>query len=449
MIDIDRFKALNDTLRPRRPATRSCARSAARSSGAVRDDDVPGPLRRRGVRRAAAQPGTGDRARGRRAGARRGRRRSTCASLRRAGRQRLGRRRRRRAATTSRSATSIERPTGRSTAPSAPAATGSSRAVSPATIGAMPDGHDDGPTRRRRLTNGDLAADLPRDRRHARGQGRARLQDRRLPPRGGRHRAQPGRPRRGLPRAARRRRSPGSAQAISDKIAELADDRPHGASTTGSRPRSRPALVELLRIPGLGPKTVRPAPRRARASRRSTTCGPPPRPAGCDGLRGMSGEDRGARSSRASPGSRRDPGRMLLDAGRGAASTGSSRRSRTRPACAALEPAGSFRRRRRRSATSTSSPRPTTPAGAHRALHGARRRRPRRQPGRLQGGGAAAARPAGRPDGHAARRGRHVPASTSPARRSTTSGSASDGPRPGLEPVREGLPAASARTASR
>ena len=49
----------------------------------------------------------------------------------------------------------------------------------------------------------------------------------------------------------------GVGQAISDKIAELVDDRPDGDSTSGSRRRSRRPSSSSWRCPGVGPRTVR------------------------------------------------------------------------------------------------------------------------------------------------------------------------------------------------
>ena len=201
---------------------------------------------------------------------------------------------------TSRSTSSSRRPTAPCIGPSAPAATGSSppdRAgiAGPATIGACPAASParrparpaaertrcrrparpvdltspptprptsisrttpSGPDERARADQRGPGADLPRHRRHARGQGRARLQDGRLPPRRGRDRAQPGRPRRRLPRRRRRRRSRGSARPSATR--SPSSRRPAGwPSTTGCRAEVPPGLVDLLRIPGLGPKTVR------------------------------------------------------------------------------------------------------------------------------------------------------------------------------------------------
>ena len=77
--------------------------------------------------------------------------------------------------------------------------------------------------------------------------------------------------------------------------------------------------------------------------------------------------------------------------------------------------------------------------GAHRRVRLVRARRLGHQSGRLQGGRPADARTAGRPDGHAARRGRHV---SHPLHRvqGAQRPAPGDGPRPGLEPVGEGLP---------
>ena len=89
---------------------------------------------------------------------------------------------------------------------------------------------DEATRRRRRAATGDQRrprADLPRDRRHPRGQGRDQVQDRRLPPRGRRHRPgavrRRGRLRRGRP-ASDPRRGPGDRR--QDRRAR--HDRPDG-----------------------------------------------------------------------------------------------------------------------------------------------------------------------------------------------------------------------------
>ena len=113
-------------------------------------------------------------------------------------------------------------------------------------------------------------AGVPRHRRPARGQGRARVQDGGLPPRRGRDRAVPVEVARAY-REGRPPEIPGVGKAIADKLAELA--------TTGrSEYRDKllaefpTSLLEMLRLPGLGPKTVRADLHRARRARRSTSC---------------------------------------------------------------------------------------------------------------------------------------------------------------------------------
>ena len=190
-------------------------------------------------------------------------------------------------------------------------------------------------------------------------------------------------------RAGKPPRIPGVGAAISDKIAELATT---GRMAFYDRLRAEipPGLVELLRIPGVGPKTVRQLhdelgieiDRRPAARRRGGPAARPPRPVG---------EDRGARSSRASPGStptpagcsstaRRDARRRAHRGARGHARRAPARAGRLVPPPPRDDrrprPARRDRRRRRRSSSGS---RP-------------RRRRPRRQPGRLQGRGPPAAR---------------------------------------------------------
>ena len=98
--------------------------------------------------------------------------------------------------------------------------------------------------------------DLPRDRRHPRGQGRARVQDRRLPPGRGRDRARAVRRRRRV-RGGRAAADPGRRQG--DRATRSPSSRRPAAWRTTSELRAEipPTLVDLLRIPGVGPKTVR------------------------------------------------------------------------------------------------------------------------------------------------------------------------------------------------
>ena len=215
---------------------------------------------------------------------------------------------------------------------------------------------------------------------------------------------------------------PGVGKAISDKILELA--------TTGQMallrpaPRGGPAQPRRA-VADPGPRAARPSARStpSSVSRRSTTCARQPRRAACAACADCRRRPNSS-SSRGSPGSSRrrtdappprrgDPADGLIDA-----LTDDARR-----------PVDRARRLVPASPESDRRPRPPRRDGRRpgpdRALHLARCRRPRRQQGRLQGGGPAAARPAGRPDGHATGRRRARTASTSPGPRSTTSGSAS------------------------
>ena len=125
MIDIDRFKVLNDDARTR-DRRRGPAGGRRRDHRGRPRGRRPGPLRWRGIRRPVAQPDAGGRVRGRGARPRRRSARSTFAgSASRRSASRSGSRSR--ARPTSRSATSSPTRTGRSIGPSAGAATGSSR----------------------------------------------------------------------------------------------------------------------------------------------------------------------------------------------------------------------------------------------------------------------------------------------------------------------------------
>ena len=177
------------------------------------------------------------------------------------------------------------------------------------------------------------------------------------------------------------------------------------------------------------------------ASRRSTTSAQAAEAGTLRDAQGPVGQDRGAHPRGHRARSRRPPQRMLLHRRRGDDRRRSSRLSPTRPASATIEPAGSFRRKRETHRRPRPARRDRRRPGAHRALHdGLGVVDQVVNQGGYKAAVAPAARAAGRPDGHAARRRRHVPDPLHRARRNTTSGSASV-PATGLEPVREGLPA--------
>ena len=387
MIDIDKFKA-STTATATPSATRSCARSVARSwRRSARTTSRPATAARSSSSCSATR--AGGRGRGRRArpgavGA------LDLAEHGVAGRQRLGRRRRGDASGPADRGRSSPRRTGPSTAPSAPVATGSSPPDRDA-IRPRPDAtswsastRTRTPTRSTTTDEGEAPdgradqrrprPDLPRHRRHARGQGRARVQDRRLPPGSRRHRPQPDRPRRRLPGGRDAAASPASARPSATRSAS--SRRPAGwPTTTGCGAEVPPTLVEILHIPGLGPKTVRQLHEQLGIESIDDLRAPPRRAASatCAGCR----RGPSSSSSRASPGSRRTPSGCSSTAPRRPswASPRPSRRSRRR----SIEPAGSFRRRKETIGdldllVETDAP------GAHRRVHRSRRRRPGPQP---------------------------------------------------------------------
>ena len=142
------------------------------------------------------------------------------------------------------------------------------------------------PPRSRRPDQRRPRPDLPRDRRHARAQGRARVQDRRVPPRRRRHRAQPDGRRRARIGRGRRPTDPGRRQGDQRQDPGARHDRPHGllrAAPRGGPAEPRRAAAD----PGPRAEDRPPAPRGARhrdgrrpargrrvgpASRRSAAC---------------------------------------------------------------------------------------------------------------------------------------------------------------------------------
>ena len=209
-------------------------------------------------------------------------------------------------------------------------------------------------------------------------------------------------------------------------------------STTGSGRRCRPASSSSCRSPGSARRPSASS-TRSSGSRPSTTCGSAAESGRLRSVRGMSARTEAlVLEGIARLDERFD--RMLLDRAeelvdgphrRPVARRPASGRS-SRPARSAA--AGS------RSATSTCSPRPTEPAAlidaftAFGLVDSVINRGGHKAAVRLH------ARAAGGPDGHAARRGGHVP---HPLHRlqGAQRPAPGDGPRPRLEPVREGLPA--------
>ena len=228
---------------------------------------------------------------------------------------------------------------------------------------------------------------------------------------------------------------PGVGKAISDKLQELATTG-HMAYYDRLRAEIPSSLVELLRIPGLGPKTVRQFNtdlgietvddlREAAESGRLR------------GLRGMSTKTEvlvlagiaklDERFDRMRLDSAEETITSLIDALSATPGRPIDGAGRLVPA-----PEGVDRRSRH--------PRRDRPAeGADRGVHLVRTRRFGRQQGRLQGRRPADARAAGRPDGDATGRGGDLP---DPLHRlqGTQRPAPRDGARPRLEPVGEGLP---------
>ena len=212
-------------------------------------------------------------------------------------------------------------------------------------------------------------------------------------------------------------------------------------STSGSAAEVPPTLVELLRIPGVGPKTVRLLYERARHRDARRTCGGAAEAGTLRGAAGPLGADASSSSSRGSRGSSRRPTRMLLDRAERIVD-GVIARSRTRRAVAASSRPARSAVAARRSATSTCSRRRPTRPASDRALHDARRSSSSvLNAGRAQGGGPAR-RAARRWTSWSCRPGAagtyliHFTGSQGAQRPAPRAR-----PRPGLEPVGEGLPA--------
>ena len=167
-------------------------------------------------------------------------------------------------------------------------------------------------------------------------------------------------------------RIPGVGKAISDKIAELATT---GRMAFYERLRAEvpPSLVELLQIPGLGPKTVRQLHAELGHRDSSTTCGAAAEGGRLRGLRGHVGADRGARPRGHRPARRRAPAGCGSTGPRSSSRPTDRRRWRRRPACARSSRPARSGGARSRSATSTCWPRPTTRPRSSSGLHRARR----------------------------------------------------------------------------
>ena len=236
-------------------------------------------------------------------------------------------------------------------------------------------------------------------------------------------------------RSGERRPIPGVGKAIADKIAEMATTG-HMAMYERLRAEIPPTLVDLLRIPGVGPQTVRIVWESLGIADLTTL----KEAAQAGRLRELKGISTST-EERILEGIEKletAPRRLLIHRAQAASDDlveqlrGVPGRDPDRPGGLAPPPQGVDRR-----------PRPARRDGGRedgrRAVHPPRLRRP--GPGRRAGQGRrhGASWAAGRPHGHAARRGRDVPhplhglgGPQHPAARHRA--------RPGLEPVREGLP---------
>ena len=182
---------------------------------------------------------------------------------------------------------------------------------------------------------------------------------------------------------------PGRRQGDQRQARGAGHDRPHGvprAAARGDPAEPGGAAAD----PGPRAQDRPPAAPASSASRRSTTCASAAEAGRLRTLAGMSARTEAlvlegiARLERPVRPDAARPGRGL----RRRADRGLLAR---RPASAAIEPAGSFRRRQgSRSATSTSSPRRTSRPALDRGVHDARARSTGRQPGSAQGGRPAA-----------------------------------------------------------
>ncbi len=202
-----------------------------------------------------------------------------------------------------------------------------------------------------------------------------------------------------------RRPIPGVGKAIGDKIVELATTG-HMALHERLRAEVPASLVGLLRIPGVGPKTVRivyeglgvETLEDLRAGRRGGHAAWPQGHLGQHGAahpRGhrAAGVAAAAAAAERGPGDLRRPGRA----------------ARGHPGVRRIVQAGSLRRRRETIGDLDLLVETDDPRGRHRPVHRARGRRSRDRCRARQGERHAAARAQCRPDGDAARRGRHLP----------------------------------------
>ena len=186
-------------------------------------------------------------------------------------------------------------------------------------------------------------ADLPRDRRHPRAQGRDPVQDRRLSPRRRRDRPGPVR-RRGRLRRRRPATDPGRRPGDRRQDRRARDHRPHGGTTTACGRRSRPASSACCGSPASGPRPCASS-TRGWGSRRSRTCGRRREAGHAARPQGHLGHAPSSGSSRASSSSSRARSGCSSTAPR-PSPTAWWRCWRPRPACGRIVQAGSLRRRR-------------------------------------------------------------------------------------------------------
>ena len=230
-------------------------------------------------------------------------------------------------------------------------------------------------------------------------------------------------------------RSRASGQAIGDKIVELATTG-HMAAHERLRAEIPASLVDLLRIPGVGPKTVRVV----YEGLGIETLEDLRQAAEAGRLRGLKGIS-ASTEQRILEGIEQlesRPQRLLLNRAQAISDDLVAQLEGT-PGVRRIVQAGSLRRRRETIGDLDLLVETDDPDAVVARFTGPRRRRAGAGRRAREGRGQAAARAAGGPDGHAARRGRHVPRPLHRAPPTTTSALRGHRPRPRLEPVREGL----------